>query len=247
MIRGLYTGASGMLAESVRTDVISNNLANGNTAGFKKDVAVIKDFASMLITRINDGPDAPVIGSLGVGAAVDEVATAHTMGAVRTTGNDFDMAIEGKGYFAVETPRGVRYTRNGTFAKNIRNELITQEGYRVLGENGPISIQGSKMVVVGDGQILVDNQPVGKLQIAEFDDEKQLAKEGSSLYIAPPGQRGRTGTSVVRQGTLEMSNVNVIEEMVNLISNYRAYEINGKVVQSHDQLLDKAVNEVGRI
>ena len=140
MIRGLYTGASGMIAESMRTDVTSNNLANANTAGFKKDVAVMKDFASMLITRINDGAEAPVIGSLGIGAGVDEVATMHSMGAVRTTGNDFDLALEGKGFFAVETPRGIRYTRNGTFVKNARNELVTQDGYRVLGENGPITI-----------------------------------------------------------------------------------------------------------
>lgn len=247
MIRGLYTAASGMLAESMRTDVISNNLANANTAGYKKDVSIMKDFASMLITRINDGPDAPVIGSLGVGAVVDEVATAHSTGAMRTTGNDFDMAIEGKGFFAVETPRGVRYTRNGTFMKNVKNELITQDGYRVLGENGPIVIEGNKLVVDNEGRLLVDNQPVGKLQIAEFDNEKQLAKEGSSLYIPAAGQRGKTGTSAVRQGTLEMSNVNVISEMVNLISNYRAYEINGKVVQSNDQLLGKAVNEVGKV
>lgn len=247
MIRGIYTGASGMLAESMRTDVISNNLANVNTAGFKKDVAVTKDFASMLITRINDGANAPVIGSLGVGVMVDEIATNHSTGMMKNTGNDFDVAIEGKGFFTVETPQGVRYTRNGTFAKNIQGELITQDGYRVLGQNGPIRIQGSKMVVGNDGGISVDNQLVGKLQLVEFDNEKQLTKEGSSLFALPPGQKVKPGTGGVRQGFLEMSNVNVISEMVNLISNYRTYEINGKVVQSHDQLIDKAVNEVGRL
>lgn len=246
MIRGLYTGASGMLAEAMRTDVISNNLANVNTAGFKKDVAVTKDFASMLITRINDGADAP-IGGVGVGTMVDEVATIHSAGAMRNTGNDFDMAMEGKGFFTVETPQGVRYTRNGTFAKNIQGELITQDGYRVLGQNGPIRIQGTKMVVSDDGSIDIDNQLVGKLQLVEFDNEKQLTKEGSSLFAAPAGQRGKPGTGGVRQGFLEMSNVNVINEMVNLITNYRAYEINGKVVQAHDQLIGKAVNEVGKL
>lgn len=247
MIRGLYTAASGMLAESTRTDVISNNLANANTTGFKKDVAVIKDFANMLITRINDGPETPVIGNLGVGAEVDEVVATHSMGTLRTTGNEFDLAIEGKGYFAVETPRGIRYTRNGTLGKNIKNELITQDGYRVMGNNGPIVVQGSKMVVDHDGSVTVDGQLAGKLQLVEFDNEKQLKKEGSSLYIAPPEAQGKTGISAVTQGSLEMSNVNVVSEMVDLISNYRAYEINGKVVQSHDQLLDKAVNEVGKL
>ncbi|MBC8016835.1 MAG: flagellar basal-body rod protein FlgF [Sporomusaceae bacterium] len=247
MIRGIYTGASGMVAETMRTDVISNNLANANTAGFKKDVAVTKDFASMLITRINDGADAPVIGSIGIGVSVDEAATIHSPGIMKTTGNDFDMAIEGKGFFTVETPQGVRYTRNGTFAKNIQGELITQDGYRVLGQDGPIRIQGTAMTVGDDGRILVDNQLVGTLQVVEFADEKQLTKEGASLFAAPAGQNRKSGTAGVRQGFLEMSNVNVISEMVNLISNYRAYEINGKVVQAHDQLLGKAVNEVGRL
>jgi len=205
MIRGIYTGASGMLAESMRTDVISNNLANANTTGFKKDVAVSKDFASMLITRINEG------------------------------------------FFAVETPRGVRYTRNGTFSKNTKGELITQDGYRVLGQNGPIRINGNKMVVSDDGSVIVDDQPAGKLQVLEFANEKQLQKEGSSLYIADPNQERTASTSSVRQGFSELSNVNVVGEMVNLISSYRTYEINGKVVQSHDQLMDKAVNEVGKV
>lgn len=247
MIRGIYTGASGMVAESTRTDVISNNLANANTAGFKKDVAVAKDFASVLITRINDGPNAPVIGSLGRGVMVDEVATEHSTGLMRNTGNSFDMAIEGQGFFTVETPQGVRYTRNGTFAKNIQGEVITNEGYRVLGENGPISIQGTKMTVSDDGNIFVDDQPVGKFRIMEFENKKALVKEGGSLYSLSPGQTGKAGTAGVRQGFLEMSNVNVVSEMVNLIANYRAYEINGKVVQSHDQLIGKAVNDVGRL
>lgn len=247
MIRGLYTGASGMVAEAMRTDVISNNLANANTAGFKKDVAVTKDFASILISRINDGATQGV-GSLGLGTVVDEVATIHSTGAMRNTGNDFDMAIEGKGFFTVQTPQGLRYTRNGTFSKNAKDELITNEGYPVLGENGTIRIgTGAKMVISNDGNITVDGQAVGKMQVVEFADEKQLTKEGGSLYNAAAGQRPTAATGGVRQGFLEMSNVNVVGEMVNLISNYRAYEINGKVVQSHDQLIGKAVNEVGRL
>lgn len=247
MIRGLYTAASGMVAEAMRTDVISNNLANANTAGFKKDVALTKDFASILISRVNDGPTQNV-GSLGLGTVVDEVATIHSTGNMRSTGNDFDMAIEGKGFFTIQTPQGLRYTRNGTFSKNAKDELITNEGYTVLGENGAIRIpSGTKMVVSNDGNIMVDGQAVGKMQLVEFADEKQLIKEGGSLYNASAGQRPMAATGGVRQGFLEMSNVNVVGEMVNLISNYRAYEINGKVVQSHDQLIGKAVNEVGKL
>lgn len=248
MIRGLYTAASGMVAEAMRTDVISNNLANANTAGYKKDVAVTKDFASILISRVNDGANVPVIGSLGLGTVVDEVATIHSTGPVRMTGNAFDLAIEGKGFFAVQTPQGVRYTRNGTFAQNTRGELITNEGYPVLGENGNIRIgQGAKMVVGTDGSITVDGQPVQKMQMVEFADEKQLIKEGGSLYNTSADQTPTPATGIVRQGCLELSNVNVVGEMVNLISNYRAYEINSKVVQSHDQMIGKAVNDVGKL
>ena len=136
----------------------------------------------------------------------------------------------------------------GRISKNAKDELITNEGYPVLGENGTIRIaQGAKMVVSNDGNITVDGQVVGKMQVVEFANEKQLTKEGGSLYNAAAGQRPTAATGGVRQGFLEMSNVNVVGEMVNLISNYRAYEINGKVVQSHDQLIGKAVNEVGRL
>jgi flagellar basal-body rod protein FlgF len=247
MIRGLYTAASGMLAESQRTDVISNNLANVTTAGFKKDMTITKDFASILISRVNDGAEAPVIGGMGIGVVVDEVATDYSTGAVRTTGNDFDMAIEGKGFFVVQTPQGKRYTRNGTFAKSANGELVTSDGYRVLGAKGPIIINGGKMTVSSDGRVMVDSNQVDKLQVVDFANRRQLAKEGANLFIAPSGQQEQPAAGGVRQGALEMANVNVVGEMVNLISNYRAYEVNGKVIQSHDSLLGKAANDVGKI
>jgi len=173
---------------------------------------------------------------------------------MRMTGNDFDMGIDGKGFFTVETPQGERYTRNGTFTQNVQGELITNEGYPVLGLNGSkIKIpQGKKLVVGSDGSLKVDDQTIGTMKIVEFADEKQLIKEGSSLYSVSPSQTGAattgtTATGSVRQGYLEMSNVNIVAEMVNLITNYRAYEINGKVIQSHDQMIGKAVNDVGKI
>ncbi len=247
MIRGLYTAASGMMAEAERIDVTSNNLANANTAGFKKDVAVTKDFANILITRVNDGEEAPAIGRMGTGVVVDEVATTHTGGSIRTTGNSFDLAIEGRGFFAVQTPQGLRYTRNGTFAKNIRNQLVTSDGYQVLGENGPIAINGNKMSVDENGRVMVDDEVVGQLRMTEFADEKQLSKVGSSLFAPPQGEQGQQAAGRVIQGALEMSNVNVVGEMVNLITNYRSYEINAKVVRSHDDLLGKAANDIAKL
>lgn len=247
MIRGLYTAASGMVAESIRTDATANNLANVNTAGFKKDVAVNKEFESVLIHRINDGNEVAAIGNLGRGTEIDEIATIQTQGQMRATGNDFDLAIDGKGFFAVETPNGVRYTRNGTFTKNIVGDLINNEGYRVLGQNGPIRINGNKMTVADDGRVLVDGVETGRLQVVEFTNEKQLTKEGSSLYNAAADSQSQQATGRICQGFTEGSNVNVVAEMVNLINGYRAYETNAKTVQSQDQMLEKAVTEVGRV
>lgn len=248
MIRGIYTAGSGMLAESIRNDAIANNLANANTAGYKKDVAVLKDFQSLLIKRINDGPNKQEIGSLGSGAVVDEIATNHAVGIMRQTGNPLDLAIEGRGFFTVETPNGIRYTRNGSFTRNGRDELVTLDGYRVIGDNGPILLADAKKITIAeDGRVMGDDTEVGRLAIVAFADERQLSKEGAGLFKASPLAKQEDATGLIREGFLELSNVNVVAEMVNLIAGYRAYEVNAKMVQAHDQLLDKAVNEVGRV
>ena len=248
MIRGIYSSASGMLAETARTDAIANNLANVNTAGYKKDVTVTKDFASMLIHRINDGGGAPVVGPLGLGTMVDEIAPHHMAGPLRQTGAKFDVAIVGNGFFTVDTPGGERYTRNGTFSLNAQGELVTQDGNRVMGVTGPIRLQGNtgRVEIVPDGRIMADGVEAGQFRLVQFDNLRQLRKEGSSLYQAN-GAQAQPFTGQVEQGYLEMSNANVVAEMVNLIAAYRAYEVNSKTVQAHDQLLDKAVNEVGRV
>lgn len=246
MIRGIYTAGSGMLAETTRADTIANNLANGNTAGYKKDIAISKDFASLLIQRINDGPEAPVIGSLGVGTLIDEIATIHDTSSMRSTGNALDFAIEGRGYFAIQTAAGIRYTKNGTFTRNARGELVNSEGQQVLGTAGPIQLPNGIVNVNQDGVISVDGQNVGTLRVVEFANERELVKEGANLFRAPNNGQAATA-SKVEQGYLEQSNVNVVSEMVNMISGYRAYEANAKTVQAHDELLSKAVNDVGKV
>lgn len=247
MIRGIYSAAAGMVAESQRNDVVANNLANVNTAGFKKDVAVSRDFASVLIKRISDGQAEPNVGTVGSGAQIDEVATIHAGGAVRYTGNDFDLAVDGKGYFVVQTAEGLRYTRNGSFTRNAQGELVTGDGHRVMGQNGPIAIADGKMTIAADGAVSIDGLETDRLRVVDFVDPKQLTKQGASLFSAPEGVQAQQAAGNVNQGYLEMSNVNVVAEMINMISGFRAYEINGKSVQAHDQLLDKAVNEVGRV
>lgn len=244
MIRGIYTAASGMLAESIRTDATANNLANVNTSGYKKDVAVNQAFGEMLLTRIHDGQP-KLVGTLGTGAQVDEIVAIHSQGMLQHTGNPLDLSIDGKSYFTVETSAGIRYTRAGAFSRNSLGELTTADGHAVLGENGRIILDGSVVAVGEDGTVRVDGLEVGRLRLAEFTDEKRLVKEGAMLF-RDDGADVTPATGMVRQGILELSNVNAVGEMLNLISGYRAYEINAKAVQAHDQLLDKAVNEVGR-
>jgi flagellar basal-body rod protein FlgG len=248
MIRGLYTSASGMLAETMRTDVISNNLANVDTAGYKKDIAVNKDFGSVLLSRINGGTPQP-IGSMGLGTQIDGVYTDHAEGPIQSTGNDFDFAIIGSGYFVVNTPNGLRYTRNGSFSLNGQGELVTQEGYPVMGQNGPIQMNGgNKMTVAPDGSVSVDGVQTDTMQIVRFANQNSLIKQGATLYNAPARVQAQPDTaSSVRQGYLEMSNVNVVSSMVQLIANYRAYEANSKAVQSQDSMLNHAVNDVGKV
>ena len=241
-----------MLAESLRADVTANNLANVNTAGFKKDFAVLKDYASRPVKRINDGQEQPEIGNLGAGSWLDATATRHTAGIIQPTGNTLDFALEGKGYFAVETPAGIRYTRNGTFTRSGTGELVTQDGFRVLGQNGPINLdptgQAGKITVAEDARIFLDDVENNSFQLVEFEDENRLQKDGATLFRAPEGMDGQpAATTKIRQGFIELSNVNVVAEMVSMIAGYRAYETNSKVVQTHDTLLDKAVNQVASV
>lgn len=247
MIRGLYTAATGMISESIRTDVISNNIANVNTTGYKKDEAINTDFASVLLKRVNDG-EVKEVGKLGRGTVVSDVVVSQNQGAVRKTDNDFDLAIDGKGFFVIDTPKGERYTRNGSFMRSSNGELVTSDGYKVMGNAGAITVsENAEFTVSPTGEIVVDGVATDNLRMVDFAEGVKLDKEGSSLFKAPAGTRTNEATGTVIQGSIEMSNVNVVGEMVKLITAYRAYETNAKAVQSQDSMLDKAVNEVGKI
>ncbi|MCR5176212.1 MAG: flagellar basal-body rod protein FlgF [Anaerovibrio sp.] len=266
MWRGLYTAATGMITESCRTDVIANNLANANTTSYKRDDAVSSEFEPMLMHRIDDlsvkqrdvttfkgfslNNGAPVIGELGLGSSVDEIVTDHSQGAFQTTGNTFDLAISGEGYFLVDTPQGQRYTRDGNFYRSANGRLVNVNGYNVLDDRGrPIDIPAETAdVVIGvTGNISADRVPVARIGLFQFEGgDAAMVKQGSNLYRAPEGARRMNANGEIQQGILERSNTNVVSEMVNLIANYRAYEANSKAVVTQDTMLDKSVNEVGR-
>lgn len=284
MWRGLYTAATGMISESYRIDSISNNLANANTTGFKRDDAVIKEFAPLLLHRINDESDrkgnvtaikdfsvstdtvrarqftlvnsGPYVGILGRGSQVDEIVTDHSQGVFQTTGNPLDVAITGKGYLAVDTPQGVRYTRDGNLYRNADGRLVNVNGQSILDTRGReiiIPPASSNIIIGATGRVSAGpmgelTQEIAMLEFVEFDDEhNQLEKVGDNQYRALDGVQPGRATGSIQQGMLERSNTNTVSEMVNMIASYRAYEASSKAVVTQDSLLDKAVNEVGRL
>jgi flagellar basal-body rod protein FlgF len=282
VIRGLYTGASGMSAQQVRLDAISNNLANVDTDGYKRDVAVHKSFAELLLRRINDdgvalnpfgsGDMAPVVGKIGTGVENNEVFTEYEQGALKQTQNDFDLAMDGDGFFAVQTPYGERYSRSGAFVLGKEGFLETKEGYPVLGENGPIQVKANNFKVDKDGNVFVNEdfqadpfRLVGReendwkglrkldtLKVVDFEKDRFLAKQGASLWrsteesgeaqVLKAGSRPK-----ISQGYVEASNVNPVLEMVRMIEVNRAYEANQKSIQSEDSMLGKLINETARV
>ncbi|MBQ3824799.1 MAG: flagellar basal-body rod protein FlgF [Spirochaetaceae bacterium] len=254
MIRGWYIGSSGMNAQQNRLDAISNNLANVDTTGYKKDIAVSKAFSELLLrrtgadgvykTNFGSADVAPVIGKIGLGVETNELFTDFEQGSFKNTDQKTDMALSGKGFFTVQTPNGERYTRNGNFLRGKEGILETKEGYPVLGENGIIRVPDTNFIVNEDGMIYTaeDNELIDRIKVVRFDNERYLEKMGSSLYnktditgepyIAEGDERPK-----FLQGFTETSNVNIVNEMVQMIEVNRAYEANQKAIQSEDSMM----------
>lgn len=258
MVRGLYTSAWSMLAVQKKMDVISNNMANASTNGYKKDTLVLESFPDLMTKIIKDygaSPGRPRnIGTMELGSDVGEVFTHYSQGQLSNTENSLDMAIRdsNNAFFTVAAPNvdgsiGVFYTRDGSFAVSSGNVLVTKDGHTVLGENGPIILQGGLFSVSGDGAITQDGRVIGRLLITEFEDTSVLKKYGNNLIRADAGARAAEFTGTVQQGFSELSNVNIIREMVDMITVLRSYEANQKVLQAIDGTLEKAVNQVGAL
>ncbi len=250
MVRGIYVAASGMRTQVENQDVIANNLANADTPGFKKDTLMVGSFPQFLIQRIDDVSDEgrpPVIGSFSLGSEPAGVATDFSSGGIVSTQRNLDFAISGRGFFVIQTPQGTRYTRAGSFTRSSDGLLVTTEGYPVLGENGRIDIGDGEFSVSSAGDVIVDGQVVNRISVVDIA-PAELVKEGDSLFAARQGA-GVTpaeGYSVL-QGYLESSNVNIVQEMVKMITGLRAYEANQKVLKMEDETLGKLINEGLRV
>ncbi len=266
MLKGLYTGTMGMLTQWTDLDVVANNLANIDTAGYKKDETIFIPFEQILIHRLYDnyimtqnGPrdKRPVVGPLGTGVGISEIATLYLQGPIQKTDNEFDLAIGGAGFFTIEGPQNkIFYTRNGTFTLDAQGYLVTQNGYKVMGSKGYIQITQKNFAVQENGRVLVTEstdwkspQEIDLLKIVDFKDKKGLQKVGNNLFEATQyaGEPEILTQPKILQGYLEKSNVNPIEEMVKMIEVQRIYEINQRAVTSFDDTLKIAVTEIGRV
>lgn len=249
MIKGLYTAASAMNVNMKKMDVTSNNLANVNSTGFKKTGSVQNSFSEMLISRF-DNKGKQELGSLGGGVEIEENYTDHSAGELNHTDNDLDLAIKGRGFFTLQTPEGVRYSRNGSFSLNDQNQIVNSQGHLLLNQSGePIqTVPGREISIDKNGQINLGELEGDQINVVDFDDYRNLTKIGDNLYQTADGIEGnQVEDSKVLQGYLEGSNVNIVKEMANMIETTRAYETNQKIIQTIDNSLDKAVNEVGRL
>ena len=227
---------NGLLRQEQRFNLIANNLSNIQTAGFKKDVPVFSKILSQSTDRF---------GGSGNQASV----TLFQQGDLQRTGNELNLAIEGEGFFKVQTPYGVRYTRNGNFALNQAGVLIDGNGFPVMGRKDEIRLQGGKSIQIQpDGAVQVGGQEADRISLVTFENLQAIQKEGHTYFRAAEGQEEiEASNGRVIQGSLESANVNGIEEMIRLIDAQRSFEACQRVIRAQDELNGKAVNELGRV
>ena len=261
MVKGLYTAYTGMVNEQHRMDVLANNLANAATNGYKKEGTTSESFKTVFADKIKDTSEAPNtarrIGTMMPGVKIGDNYTDFQEGAIKSTGNSYDLALSGKGFFAIEYKNkagetSVKYTRDGNFTVTSDGYLTTQDGDFVLDDNGKhIKLDTAKeSSIASDGSIYQDGSQVATIGVKDFEDYTQLEKYGENLYQAKDPDTTKAtdaeGTEV-KQGYLESSNISVVNEMVSMIAIQRQYEANQKLITTFDGSLDKTVNEVGRI
>ena len=252
MLRGLYTAVSGLITQQAKQDVVTNNIANVNTIGYKSDKIAVESFKEVLIQNY-DGSSAggkrQELGGLSFGSRIDETLTSHAQGIIEDTGKDKDFAIVGRGFFTVTRNGNNFYSRDGSFHVDNQGYLVNSSGDRVLGINNstnettPIYV-GNGNIVLNNNNIYIDSNLSYSFHTVDFDSYDNLEKVGDNLYT---GQGSFVANCNIKQNALEKSNVNVVNEMLEMMTVMRNFESNQKVVQIIDETLDKAANEVGRI
>lgn len=251
MIKGLYSAVSAMIMNANRQEILSHNIANMQTPGFKTILTTVEDFMK---TSVVYSPGASLkessldyIGQLGLGVQSGIQLTDFTQGALLTTGNPLDLALGADGFFTIKTPDGIRYTRDGRFLRDAKNTLSTVEGFQVLGKNNqPIVLPDGDVSVGPDGTITSGTNIVAQLGIAVFKDpEQELIRTRGNLFSGPAQSTGTAAPQVV-QGALEGSNANPTSMMADMTEIVRSYEMAQKMVQNEDELTGKTIASLGR-
>ena len=240
MIRGLYASAAGMSAESVRQEVISNNLANASTSGFKRQLATFYTLAPVGGTL----PPAPV--PLEPGVRVGDLATDLAPGSVAFTGNPLDVALEGPGYLVVRTPAGPVNTRRGGFGRGAGGGLETLDGPPAVGLGGYIRAAGAPVSIGDDGTVTAGGKRIDRLQVVEVP-ATGLARAGGGVALPAGASPLPVDNPRVRSGYREGSNVNTVREMAAMVAGFRFFEANQKALQMQDRTLEQATGEVARL
>ncbi|HCL56604.1 MAG TPA: flagellar basal-body rod protein FlgF [Spirochaetia bacterium] len=264
---GIFSAASGMLAQAHKIDVIANNLANVNTTGFKKDEVLFKAFPERLMARVYDNvvkipigsyDIAPIVGKMGTGVEVNNVFTrfekrdGEAIIPFKKTENKFDLALDGEGFFTVQTDQGEMYTRAGAFTVNQDGYLVDMNGFFVMGDKGKIEVGQADFKVDEKGVVAVKDdlsaewRETDTLKMTDFYDKRGLVKKGKNYFTATDeaGEKKNPEDLKILQGWLEGSNVNPVLEMTQMIEVQRTYEACQKAVQAEDQILGRAVNDI---
>ncbi len=247
MIKGIYNSGTGMQPRMTRLEVLANNIANSATTGYKKD--------NLFIQVMKDAGLSQVEGLGDLKGLDSKQYTDFSEGSFAQTHNPLDLAIQGRGFFAVETPQGVKYTRNGGFTLSPDGTVVNADGYPVLSTSGHIQVPqpdktvGSSITINERGEVMVGKATLGQLRIADFHNLSSLKKAGQTLFTSEePEQRAAIDghSVVVRQGFLEESNVEALGEMIQLVELTRSFETDQRTIKAQDTTLERAM-DVGRV
>jgi len=259
MLKGLYTAYTGMINEQHRMDTLTNNLANADTVGFKKEGSTSQSFDEVLAFKIKDMTETPMlakkIGSMSPGVKIGENYTDYSEGALKVTGNTWDLAIHGTGFFNIgfknkAGEESTKYTRAGTFVLDDTGYVRTEDGDYLLDTRGRqirIKNRQNPVTIADNGAIMQDGATIATIAVTDFENYDYLSHYGETMFDANEGIQEKKTDAKVLSGYLETSNMNVVNEMVNMIAVQRQYDANQKIITTYDSSLEIAVNQLGKI
>lgn len=257
MVRGLYTAYTGMINEQKRLDVISNNLANSATVGYKAENVTSQAFKDMMAVKIRDGSNAFLdepIGNMNLGVKIGETYIDWGQGSLRETGNTYDIAIQGEGFFPMRVTytngsEEIMYARNGQFTMTRDGFIVDAYGNHLQGSSGDLQIplDTAEVAIKNTGAVFADGVLIDRITLVDFEDYDYLELYGENMFRPVDGATQTASSATMLQGFTEQSNANVIDQMVSMITITRAYEAGQKMIQTQDNLIGKAVNEVGKL